>query len=69
MKTKTMTVTRRVGSRFDRDARQYVEHIYFEVIQITDSIQHIPGARLEPEIVEALCDAEDWKVTVKGDRL
>ena len=68
MKTKTMTVTRCVGSDFDPDQRSYVEYVYFRVEQVTDSIKYMPGAKLDPETIDALCDAEDWKVTVKGPK-
>jgi len=36
----------------------------FRVEQVTDSIQYRTGQFLERSDVEALCAAEDWKVTI-----
>lgn len=36
----------------------------YRVERITDSIDFTPGTFVEAAIVQGLCDAEDWKVTV-----
>jgi hypothetical protein len=36
----------------------------YKITKVTDSIEYNPGDLIHKTIVEKLCDAADWKVTV-----
>lgn len=58
-KMKTITLASGYHGSMINEPKQY------KVLQITDSTAYLPGDQLTKKMVDSLCEAKDWKVTIK----